>query len=101
LPNRYVPFAVAVLAPVIVNILVFHALMAPSGLLHKRLHEYQPFVRGIQNALKFFDRCDRKTFRRAFQAANSSITVGGVGAVELVASANPGRFARSSNCSRV
>jgi putative oxidoreductase len=30
--NRYVPFAVAVLAPVIVNILSFHALMAPSGL---------------------------------------------------------------------
>jgi putative oxidoreductase len=32
LVNRYVPFAVAVLAPVIVNILTFHALMAPSGL---------------------------------------------------------------------
>jgi putative oxidoreductase len=32
LGNRYVPLAVAVLAPVIVNILVFHALMAPSGL---------------------------------------------------------------------
>src|SRR5712691_10689452 len=32
LVNRYVPMAVAVLAPVIVNILVFHALMAPSGL---------------------------------------------------------------------
>jgi len=30
--NRYVPLAVAVLAPVIVNILFFHALMAPSGL---------------------------------------------------------------------
>ena len=30
--NRYVPLAVAVLAPVIVNILVFHALMAPTGL---------------------------------------------------------------------
>ena len=30
--NRYVPLAVAILAPVIVNILVFHALMAPSGL---------------------------------------------------------------------
>ena len=30
--NRYVPLAVAMLAPVIVNILVFHALMAPSGL---------------------------------------------------------------------
>src|SRR4029078_2748531 len=30
--NRYVPLAVAVLAPVIVNILVFHALMAPSGI---------------------------------------------------------------------
>jgi putative oxidoreductase len=32
LVNRYVPLAVAVLAPVIVNILVFHATMAPSGL---------------------------------------------------------------------
>src|SRR5690349_4307929 len=30
--NRYVAFAVAVLAPVLVNILTFHALMAPSGL---------------------------------------------------------------------
>src|ERR1700722_19883449 len=30
--NRYVPLAVTVLAPVIVNILSFHALMAPSGL---------------------------------------------------------------------
>jgi hypothetical protein len=32
LANRYVPLAVAVLAPLIVNIIVFHALMAPSGL---------------------------------------------------------------------
>jgi uncharacterized protein YbjT (DUF2867 family) len=32
LVNRYIPLAVAVLAPVIVNILVFHASMAPSGL---------------------------------------------------------------------
>lgn len=32
LANRYVPLAVALLAPVIVNILCFHALMAPSGL---------------------------------------------------------------------
>ena len=32
LANRYVPLAVAVLAPVIVNILTFHATMAPSGL---------------------------------------------------------------------
>jgi len=32
LVDRYVPLAVAVLAPVIVNILLFHALMAPSGL---------------------------------------------------------------------
>src|SRR5246500_3763960 len=32
LANRYVPLALAMLAPVIVNILVFHALMAPSGL---------------------------------------------------------------------
>src|ERR1700750_1209466 len=32
LVNRYVPLAVAVLAPVLVNILTFHALMVPSGL---------------------------------------------------------------------
>src|ERR1700739_755267 len=32
LVNRYVPLAVALLAPVIVNILTFHATMAPSGL---------------------------------------------------------------------
>src|SRR3954465_9660183 len=32
LANRYVPLAVAFLAPVIVNILVFHTLMAPNGL---------------------------------------------------------------------
>jgi hypothetical protein len=32
LVNRYVPLAVAMLAPVIVNILIFHVLMAPSGL---------------------------------------------------------------------
>jgi hypothetical protein len=32
LVNRYVPLAVAMLAPLIVNILTFHVLMAPSGL---------------------------------------------------------------------
>ena len=32
LANRYVPLALAILAPVIVNILTFHVLMAPSGL---------------------------------------------------------------------
>src|ERR1700747_61267 len=32
LVNRYVPLAVAILAPVIVNILSFHAFMAPGGL---------------------------------------------------------------------
>jgi hypothetical protein len=32
LVNRYVPLAVAILAPAIVNILSFHVLMAPSGL---------------------------------------------------------------------
>jgi putative oxidoreductase len=32
LADRYVPLALAVLAPVIVNISCFHALMAPSGL---------------------------------------------------------------------
>src|SRR6266850_3544333 len=30
--NRYVPLALALLAPIIVNILLFHILMAPSGL---------------------------------------------------------------------
>jgi putative oxidoreductase len=32
LVNRYVPLAVAILAPLLVNILTFHATMAPSGL---------------------------------------------------------------------
>jgi len=32
LVNRYVPLAVAILTPVLVNILTFHVLMAPSGL---------------------------------------------------------------------
>src|ERR1700755_2789446 len=32
LVNRYVPLAVAILAPIIVNILAFHVLMDPSGL---------------------------------------------------------------------
>ena len=32
LANRYVPLAVAMLAPLIVNILTFHVLMAPNGL---------------------------------------------------------------------
>jgi putative oxidoreductase len=32
LVNRYVPLALAILAPVLVNILTFHAFMAPSGL---------------------------------------------------------------------
>ena len=30
--NRYVPLALTLLAPIIVNILLFHALMLPSGL---------------------------------------------------------------------
>ena len=30
--NRYTPLALAILAPIIVNILCFHAFMAPSGL---------------------------------------------------------------------
>jgi len=30
--NRFVPLAVALLAPIIVNIFLFHALMSPSGL---------------------------------------------------------------------
>ena len=32
LVNRYVPIALTLLAPIIVNILLFHLLMAPSGL---------------------------------------------------------------------
>lgn len=31
LANRYVPLGLAILAPVIVNILAFHALMVPAG----------------------------------------------------------------------
>jgi len=30
--NRYVPLALTLLAPIVVNILLFHILMAPSGL---------------------------------------------------------------------
>lgn len=33
LVGRYVPLALTLIAPVIVNILLFHALMAPSGIL--------------------------------------------------------------------
>ncbi|HYQ25680.1 MAG TPA: DoxX family protein [Polyangiaceae bacterium] len=32
LSNRYVPLALAVLAPVLVNIIAFHAFLAPAGL---------------------------------------------------------------------
>jgi putative oxidoreductase len=32
LVNRYVPLALAILGPVLVNVLCFHSLMAPSGL---------------------------------------------------------------------
>jgi hypothetical protein len=32
LVNRYVPLALTLLAPIIVNILLFHVLMAPTGL---------------------------------------------------------------------
>ena len=32
LVNRYVPLGLTLLAPIIVNILLFHGLMAPSGL---------------------------------------------------------------------
>lgn len=32
LSNRYVPLALAVLAPVVVNIVAFHAFLAPAGL---------------------------------------------------------------------
>jgi hypothetical protein len=32
LANRFVPLALTLLAPIIVNILLFHALMAPAGL---------------------------------------------------------------------
>jgi putative oxidoreductase len=32
LANRFVPLALAILAPIVVNIVLFHALMAPQGL---------------------------------------------------------------------
>jgi hypothetical protein len=32
LANRYVPLALTIIAPVIVNILIFHAVMQPAGL---------------------------------------------------------------------
>ncbi|MGC4094872.1 MAG: hypothetical protein QM756_44535 [Polyangiaceae bacterium] len=33
LANRFVPLALAVLAPIVLNIVAFHAFLAPSGLL--------------------------------------------------------------------
>jgi putative oxidoreductase len=59
LVNRYVLLAVAVLAPVIVNILTFHALMAPSGL------PLALFVTALW-ALIFID--VRPTFSSVFQS---------------------------------
>jgi putative oxidoreductase len=59
LVNRYVPLAVAMLAPVIVNILVFHALMAPSGL------PLPPFV-AVLWAIIFID--VRPVFSGLFQS---------------------------------
>jgi hypothetical protein len=32
LSNRFVPLALAVLAPIVINIVAFHAFLAPSGL---------------------------------------------------------------------
>ncbi len=60
LANRFVPLALAVLAPVIVNILSFHALMAPSGL-------PQAIVVAILWVLIFVD--VRPAFAGLFQAS--------------------------------
>ena len=59
LANRFVPLALAILAPVIVNILSFHALMAPSGL-------PQAILVAILWALMFVD--VRPAFAALFQA---------------------------------
>src|SRR5580698_2177785 len=37
---------------------------------HERLHEHEPFMRRIQNALKLFFSCNRVTFGRTFAAKN-------------------------------
>jgi putative oxidoreductase len=59
LANRFVPLALALLAPVIVNILSFHVLMAPSGL-------PQAILVAILWALAFVD--VRPAFAGLFQA---------------------------------
>ena len=59
LANRYVPLALAILVPVIVNILSFHALMAPSGL-------PQAILVAVLWALIFVDA--RPAFAGLFQA---------------------------------
>ena len=59
LVNRYASLAVAVLAPVIVNILCFHAFMAPSGL-------PLPLVVAMLWTLIFVD--VRPAFSRLFQS---------------------------------
>ena len=63
LVNRCVPLAVAVLAPVLVNILAFHTLMAPSGL------PFALFVTVLW-ALIFVD--VRTAFAGLFQARSQS-----------------------------
>src|SRR6202167_357173 len=68
LVNRYVPLAVAVLAPVIVNILVFHALMAPSGL-------PLALVVGVLWAVIFVD--VRPAFAGLFQSRSKAQVWGG------------------------
>src|SRR3981081_2618728 len=63
LANRYVPLAVAMLAPVIVNILVFHALMAPSGL-------PLALLVAVLGALIFVD--GRRAFAGLFQSSSQA-----------------------------
>ena len=42
LANRYVPLALVLIAPVIVNILLYHVLMNPGGILPGQPHHYTP-----------------------------------------------------------
>src|SRR4029077_2962678 len=66
--KRYVPLALTLLAPVIVNILLFHSLLAPSGSGAQRLSRFcgesclQAFVRRSPELLKREARLERRQY---------------------------------------
>jgi putative oxidoreductase len=62
LANRFVPLAIAILAPVLVNIVLFHALLAPHGV--------GPAILAVALWLVLFF-CHRTAFRPLFVAKSS------------------------------